>query len=274
MSSRQELVDNDPELNFRKHELFEQRYITNKHGILHRIDQVIQTYKGQIERQNNSNTDVAYIATKIQYLLQFKEKVSTATLPDGIGEWWSYSFTLGAQGIILYLNHFEGADIDGEEGNEYLNMRDQDAEFPLITIRAKLLSAEEFASLHHVASPTIRVWIRRGKIRSAIKVGNTWKIPELASFGSRKNEIALYKWELPLEGIPDSLPMEFQYPGMVSITQCKKNKQLYDILHSINDDENPRVHILTITSKEAEKLEAFLISQQSVIYVGDTESYD
>ena len=38
-------------------------------------------------------------------------------------------------------------------------------------------SPKRFAQLHNVSETTVRQWIRIGKIRTAIKVGNTWDIP-------------------------------------------------------------------------------------------------
>lgn len=271
MSSRQELIDNDPELNFRKRELFEQRYATNKYRILSRIDQVIKMFEGQVQRKDKDDPEIPNLQAKIRYLHEFKSKVSATTLPEGMDGWWAYSFSLGAQGAVLYLRHYEGCDIEGEEDNEYISMWNQDAEFPLVTVHAILLSAEEFASQHHVAAPTIRVWIRRGKIRSAVKVGNTWKIPELASPISRSYESASYQWSIPLEDVPD-VYATFKGPGMITISQDRQNKQMFELMHY--DEEELRIGEFKVSSKDAEKLEAFLIAHPNVSYIGDTQYYD
>lgn len=271
MSDRQELIDNDPELNFRKRELFEQRYATNKYRILSRIDQVIKMFESQVQRKDKDDLEIPNIQANIRYLHEFKSKVSATTLPDGLSGWWAYSFSLSAQGAVLYLNHFEGCDIEGEEGREYVSMWNQDAEFPLVTVHAVLLSAEEFAVLHHVAAPTIRVWIRRGKIRSAVKVGNTWKIPELASPICRSYESASYKWEIPLEDVPGFFE-RFKEPGSITITQDRQNKQMFEVMHY--EENELRIGEFKVSSKDAEKLEAFLIAHPNVSYIGDTKFYD
>lgn len=271
MSSQQELIDNDPELNFRKRELFEQRYATNKYRILNRIDQVINMFEGQVQRKGKDDPEVPNIQAKIHFLHEFKSKVSATTLPENLDGWWAYSFSLGAQRATLYLNHYDGCDIEGEEGNEYISMWNHDEEFPLVSVRAALLSTEEFAALHHVAGPTIRVWIRRGKIRSAVKVGNTWKIPELASPICHSYESVSYQWKIPLEDVP-AIYATFKGPGKITISQDRQNKQLFEVMHY--DEDEQRIGEFKVNSKDAEKLEAFLIAHPNVSYIGDTEFYD
>ena len=62
--------------------------------------------------------------------------------------------------------------------------------FELVTVPSALLSVEEYAAVYNVSVTTVRQWIRRGKIRSAIKNGCEWSIPELAAVSGRGYQVS------------------------------------------------------------------------------------
>ena len=79
----------------------------------------------------------------------------------------------------------------------------KDESYELACLKTKLLTVEEYAALHKVEHVTAVTRIRRGKIRSAVKVGSQWRIPELAEPVQRGYQSTEYTWRGRLTGLPD-----------------------------------------------------------------------
>lgn len=63
-----------------------------------------------------------------------------------------------------------------------------------MTVDTKLLTVDDYANTYGVNTGTVRQWIRRGKIRNAIKLGNEWRIPELTDMPTRGYQTGIYMW--------------------------------------------------------------------------------
>lgn len=146
-----------------------------------------------------------------------------------------------------------------------------DTSFHLLTVRTKLLTVEQYAQAYDVTTTTVRQWIRRGKIRSAVKQGSEWRIPELAEIMERGYRDGHYE---RLEELTD-LPQEYAFLNdyvYMDIRQDKEDKTRYDVLFSMKFDplvvpkeEWDQYHrTVQMDRKEREKFELYLISSPFV----------
>ena len=124
-----------------------------------------------------------------------------------------------------------------------------------------LLTVEQFAARSKIEAGTVRQWIRRGKLRSAIKVGGEWRIPEITDPPTRGfSPVKYYN-----NGHFFSLPKEFgvslnQHPCVIDICKAKEEKGyvvLFDYAPAIIPQK-------LLTDAEREKLELMLIGNPNI----------
>ncbi|MBR6451936.1 MAG: helix-turn-helix domain-containing protein, partial [Lachnospiraceae bacterium] len=139
------------------------------------------------------------------------------------------------------------------------------ATFPLLKVSAKLLNVEEFAKRYQVLPVTVRQWIRRGKLRTATKVGTEWRIPELTELPVRGYRSARYEWSEKLTSLPDTFSYINNY-NSAEFTQDEKDKNLYHVDFS-GDNGDRRINC---NIKGREQLELMLISDPAAVYVSDS----
>ena len=173
--------------------------------------------------------------------------------PDG----WFYSFEITNKNAALYIRHVSEIQED-EDGNVVFDI---DERFRLINYPVGLLTVEQFASRSKIEAGTVRQWIRRGKLRNAIKVGGEWRIPEIADPPTRGfTPVRYYN-----NGHFFSLPKEFgaslnQHPSVIDIYKSKEEKGyivLFDYAPAIFPQK-------LLTDAEREKLELMLISNPNI----------
>lgn len=267
MSSRDELLLLDKELQIRKLNMLYTEYLTSKNKLVQRIRQEITTLRNQVGKLSKDNFEQqAYLDAKVENLNSFRDTVENATLFEQLSPWWVYEFSISCIGTTLYIRHINTAEIEGEEDNEWLTIYDYDATYRLIQNNCRLLSTEEYATSRNVAPSTIRVWIRRGKLRSAVKIGNAWKIPELSPPIKRGYTEASYSWETYLDGIPEEYAF-LKKPGNLIIRQNSNKQGFTAIIFNMCDTFRKELHF---SNAEAEKFESMLIANPSVLYTGDT----
>ena len=175
--------------------------------------------------------------------------------PDGL---WTYSVLMRGTGILLELDHYPEVPVAGEElqisgdvdepgkTEEKKKSRKRelrisppyqektDERYTLFSAKAKLVTAEEYARLNdleHVAAVTR---IRRGKIRSAVKVGKQWRIPDLAAPIERGYQAAAYGWDGKLSGLPVTYRVFEEYQR-VDIYQDPVQHQFFHIRMTKDD---------------------------------------
>lgn len=273
MSSREELFLIDEDLARRKLGMFEQRYITSKCELLRRIDGVVKNIESRMHQEAESKEKKAYYTAKLHFFKRFRNEVNYTPLFNKLEDWWSYSFSVSSREAVVYLNHIARIDIEGDEASEYLGKPDIDAEFKLIRVKASVMTADEFAASRGVANATIRVWIRRGKLRSAFKLGNTWMVPELTLPFGRGYSSARYRLTIPLNDIPARFGyLRLDSPGEIMFHQMQNDKSKFSVTRYIENEL--LIGEFIISASELEKLEAFLIANPLVEYVGDEEIYD
>lgn len=133
-------------------------------------------------------------------LERFYHKVLIQELPEPLPDWWCYSCEISANGVELLLNRHEWTH---DYGSSYDCWRWK--ELSLLKTPARMLTTGEFARLQGVEEVTVRQWIRRGKIRSAVKYGNEWRISALTCLPKDRgyyNNCAFY-WEDSLPELPE-----------------------------------------------------------------------
>lgn len=258
----------DEELQDRKLKMLQMEYITSKYKLVNCIRQEAKTVRGQISRLAKDDLEQrAYLEAKAENLDSFCRTVEGAALFEQLDAWWVYEFSISCTGTVLYIRHIDTAEIEGDEGNEWLTIYEYDATYRLIQNECRLLSADEYATSRNAAAATVRVWIRRGKLRSAIKTGNAWKIPELTPPIKRGYSEASYSWEMYLDGIPDEYEA-LKEPGNLIIRQNNDKQGFTALLFDTYDVRRKEIHL---SNADAEKFELMLIANPAVRYTGDTK---
>lgn len=174
-----------------------------KENICSRDDLIksIRETKAQYQHEAKSGERkhaLAYYNILDSLLGKFEHRVMCTVLPDPLNEWWSYSYEISDGGINLLMNHFSW----NHYGNSYDYRRDE--AFILLEVPAKLLTVSEYAQIYGVEPVTVRQWIRRAKLRSAVKAGKEWRIPELAEVSKERGyRPCLYSWSKPLTDLPE-----------------------------------------------------------------------
>lgn len=172
---------------------FRENCLLTENDVMDAADQLIDYWDTQKEKYGEKYCFHAKRLTE-----DFKDIVKRHdlfTAPEGM---WSFAIEVRGGGIYLLLENYEIH--KAHAGNKLIQERRE--WYELLSAKARLLTAEEYAQmneLEHVAAVTR---IRRGKIRSAVKVGKQWRIPELAEPIERGYKPAEYDWIGKLSGIP------------------------------------------------------------------------
>ena len=227
---------------------------TNKQSVIATLDNASKSVVSEM-RNNPQHTLQYYNA--LSFLLD-KVIVEIASrnifdAPDG----WFYSFEVTNKNAALYIHHVSEIQED-EDGNVVFDI---DERFRLINYPVGLLTVEQFASRSKIEAGTVRQWIRRGKLRNAIKVGGEWRIPEITDPPPRGfTPVRYYN-----NGHFFSLPKEFgasfnQHPSVIDIYKSKKGKG-YIVLF---DYAPALISQRLLTDAEREKLELMLIGNPNI----------
>lgn len=232
----------------------------DKDAILRSITQDInQVENGNVEEGHTESFWKQYLSL----LKRFQHEIENTILFMELEEYWCYSYEISELGAKLNLDFISDVDYDdfNEDGEPTSISPEVGQSFELVTVPSTLLSVEEYAAVYNVSVTTVRQWIRRGKIRSAIKSGREWNIPELAEVSGRGYQSGSYSWTCHLSDLPE----EFDFlteAREIFICQNKENKDTYDI--SINPyipGAEKKIHMSTA---DKERLELMLISHPLV----------
>jgi excisionase family DNA binding protein len=224
--------------------------LLNKH-------EVIDSIKAFIEHHKQKDNGEEYGEEKRHILLglcdEFLRCIRNVTIPALIKPWYCYDYSVTNDSIRLELRKFEDIVFD-EEG--YIQSATSTLEYILAEVKCKYLTVEEFAKLYDVTTITVRQWIRRGKLRTAKKVGRDWMIPELAAAPKRGFESVTYFWDNVSEVIIEEFPI-LEDGKSIYIYQDDIDKKIF---HAIVNNEKRMV----LNIQEREKLELMLISSDDV----------
>lgn len=227
---------------------------TNKQSVIATLDNASKSVVS--EMRNNPQHTLQYYNALSLLLDKVNVEIASRNIfdaPDG----WFYSFEVTNKNAALYIRHVSEIQED-EEGNVVFDI---DERFRLINYPVGLLTVEQFASRSKIEAGTVRQWIRRGKLRNAIKVGGEWRIPEITDPPRRGfTPVRYYN-----NGHFFSLPKEFgasfnQHPSVIDIYKSKEEKG-YIVLF---DYAPALISQRFLTDAEREKLELMLIDNPNI----------
>lgn len=191
---------------------------------------------------------------------RFLHQIEKTKIFDAPDDYWTYSYEMSSTGMELLLEHCDGCSCNEDR---IVTPDSFDETFVLVSVKTKLLSADEYAGRYGIESATVRQWIRRGKIRTAIKYGREWRIPELTDVPDRGYHMGQFKWEDDLADCPEEFSF-LKKAQIVTLYQDDKSKGNYIV--SYHDEEGNSKHIIC-SSSEREKIERFLIENPQVKYL-------
>ena len=208
------------------------------------------------EMRNNPLHTVQYYNALSQLLNKVIVEIASRNIfdaPDG----WFYSFVITNKSAALYIQHVAEIQMD-ENGNALLDVNEK---FRLINYPVRLLTVEEYASVSKTEAGTVRQWIRRGKLRNAIKIGGEWRIPEITDPPTRGFTPVRYYNNGHFLSLPKELGVSLnQKPCIIDIYKAKEEKG-YVVLFDYAPAMIPQ---RLLTDAEREKLELMLISNSNI----------
>jgi len=203
-----------------------------------------------------------YTELNRRFYRRVREMVIFEELPLG----WIYEQEITYKGAKLMLQHVKDIEVDEED---QLRGYTIDASYPLCVVPSELLSVGQYAERYKVGEGTVRQWIRRGKLRTAIKNGNQWLIPLLTLPPSRGYVGAQFKWEPPLKNVPEEYMFLNEY-RLATFAQDGRDRKKFYVFLVPKLGENGEVyhaHTRELESQEREALELFMISSSEIDYV-------
>ena len=222
------------------------------------LQEVFQ-YAAWTHRRDSSEEMSAEFKKALEELLaRFFSDLRTLDLPQPLPEGWSYGFSVAADGIELILVKL--SPVERQDGSTRYVPEDE-TQYTLYKTCCKLLTPEEYGKRYSVEPVTVRQWIRRGKLRSALKAGTDWRIPELTDRPERGYLSGMYLWR---EDIPDLFP---DLPGLGSYRwadfAAKQEHGKWLIQLGLAEGESAERRLL-LDTKTKEKLELVLITHPLV----------
>lgn len=198
----------------------------------------------------------AYYHQLKKILADFTERVDKSVLFEHLEDCWYYDIYFNYAGARLSLEHaVPHKEHCGDHPNYNVNQV-----YTLVEKAAKLLTVDEYAKLYGVETVTVRQWIRRGKLRTAVKAGREWLIPELTELPQRGYKSAIYMWYEHLRDIPEEYEFLTKYTTVL-INQNRSDKNKYDVTFAAGGVD-PMIKIYD--TRQREKLELFLISDPRI----------
>lgn len=231
----------------------------NKDRLLIRIKNCIKDMV--VEDSMTGEHSKAYYKRLNELLERFYEKVKKIPLMTIKDDCWGYGFCITEWGVVLSLMYVD-VDYDITEQDEKISFPLPFYEYKLMQVDAKMLSPEEYAEVYEVGTGTVRQWIRRGKLRSAKKIGRTWKISELCDMPSRGYTPASYAWKEHLEDLPEEYEYLNKYKRAEFFGRATEIGKYTVIFDDPDGIELP--YKLKLTMQEREKLELILISHPQI----------
>ncbi|MBQ3371666.1 MAG: helix-turn-helix domain-containing protein [Oscillospiraceae bacterium] len=235
-------------------ELFNSSRVRSKEALLQKIEDLRLSARQRSGR--DSFRPASYYARLDEMFLELKEKVEKKHLFLTLEDWWCYAVRIGSAGMKVTLDYY--SDVKILPSGEMVSAKTESG-FEVAAVAARELTVEEYADLFRVDHATVRQWIRRGKIRTAVKAGTDWRIPELTSPPRRGYTPGCYRWEEPLAGVPEGFEM-LTAPAAVYIGQKERKGDGFFMEVS----RNGRPEVFDLSHAQRAVLECWLIGNPSV----------
>lgn len=248
-------------------ELFNETALRTQDELVKSLDEVI----GKIKAESKTDTEhsPAFYDRYRDLVVRFRDEIKKKTFPVKLEDWWRYEYEVRESGASLKVSHIDYFRVDRHDSVD----ESIDTSFTLLDIKTKLLTVEQYAKAYDVTTTTVRQWIRRGKLRTAIKMGSEWRIPELAECLSRKYGYRSYNRKEMLTDLPEGYAFFNEY-DYVTLSQNEKKKDLFDVCFakthefslSESEEEVLRKYYkeIQLDAKEREKFELYLIANPFV----------
>lgn len=172
---------------------------------------------------------------------------------------WRYAIVVRGSGIYLLLEHVLPKELGVRKEEK------TDEQYEMISCKAKLLNVETYSEMHNISHVAAVTRIRRGKIRSAVKVGKQWRIPALAEPVERGYRSAVYGWHNRLSGVPDLYKIVEDYQR-VEFFQDENNLVLFHV--KMTGDGVLPLEFVCDREKRS-RLEQMLIGHPDVVCLSD-----
>lgn len=238
-----------------KLQVFKQNFCFTKEDVKKEFSNFVSlNFINDDEEQYSNN----YLQSILQLCKKFEDTLESANLPKITDDWWYYDFDLKNDAIELNLYFCKELELD-EDGE--ISGYTSTLEFTLLNVKCDYLNVNQFAEMYDVTETTVRQWIRRGKLRTAKKVGRDWIIPSIAERPSRGFKNVSYRWSFLPEKIKNQFPFLENY-NVIYIFQDEKDKSLFNCILGYPGQDN-RTEIV-LNTPEREKLELALIGNDFV----------
>ena len=242
-----------------KLDAFDEDMMRTKADIIGNIKALLREI--DIAKRGDSRHSQVYYSHYQGLLKQFMKIVTKCVFPERLEDWWYYSYEVEETGITLRLKHVQHFNLNNEGFFDSFSI---DTSFDLIKVSSKMMTVDQYAAVYEVTPTTVRQWIRRGKIRTAVKMGSEWRIPELAEVRERGYKMAYYHWDDVLTDIPKEFEFLNDYSG-VTIEQDSGNKELFNACFSGGEKRKKITEKnIQMNKKERERMELILISNPYV----------
>lgn len=204
------------------------------------------------ELSKDVNKSAAFCNAFKQLSNKFIKTAASHTFPKlSADNDWGYAINYECGTITLYL-------LAHNENNKITE------QFELLSVESDLISVGEYAKLYGIEPQTVNQWIRRGKIRTAKKIGNHWMIPTLTESPKRGYTSATYTLKNCMPMITNTYPF-LQNMKLITIEQDENNKNEFIISCFTDNMETPNI-IKRFDRKEKEKLELAMITHTLIKY--------
>lgn len=248
-----------------EYEFYISNAIRTKETLLETIQEAKEYLCVYMNDDNNMYRRSEIYYAKLNELFDvFYREVESRFLMEPLDNWWGYGILVSETGISLMLFHMliiYDEYIESTDKYPTKGLLVEDEEYVLHTTAAKLLTLEDFGKTYNVSGNTVRQWIRRGKIKNAIKFGKDWRISELSGADKkRKSTINIYSWKEKLSQIPDGYPDINEYAHATISGYGNKWQVIFGREGEAIGDKTIR-----LTVKEKEKLELYMIANPLIL---------
>lgn len=237
---------------------FNRLAIRNKHELLDAID----GYLLKLDASTGSEAvPMGRIPALKELILQFKRKIEKTPLAVLDKPFTLYEVNIYDSEISLDIVDYEKIEFD-EEGEI-----ESSTELPtegIVCVEAPLITLETYAQMHGVKPGTVRQWIRRGKLRNAVKQGSQWSIPSTEPEPKRGFEGGTYHYSEDDSGdLSDIFPLP---KGSYSIWLVQLGDTSEEVTAYIFNDDDERIAEMTLNRSTREKLEHALAESPKVSF--------
>ena len=239
--------------------LFQDLHDTTKEDVLNTIAE----YEEAINEssQEDMHHSSAFYSTVKRLLQLFRDRINHSVLFNSLEPGWSYECNVGYWGIELNIVHSIIHGLNGMGGVDC----EIDQTYTLIRVDCKLLTPDEYGERYHIDPGTVRQWIRRAKVRTAVKNGGEWRIPELTEQPRRGYSTASFRWEGELSYIPDEYKFLKDYKSIL-FKQDENDKSKF-VASLFGDGDFIPSKRIELNTSQREKLEIFCIGHPQIQYI-------